>query len=469
MEELSELLGSLNSEGENSRKSTITLYDQEGSILFPAFSKSSEQDKWKGLHKRFLTVLEAGGINYETENEVHIIVKQKGYRDYKGNNWMLVVSHSKQAIFEPLIEIKDSLIWILLPVLLGSVIMALIIANYFVRPIVRISYAAIEIGKGNLDVDIPVRGHDEIGKLGKELKLTSQTLIRRIQEQRSLNQKLEEQKNEIALQKEQIELKGYQITDSISYANRIQKSLLPDIENLRKVVPDAMVFYSPKDIVSGDFYWFERVRKGRNDFLVIACADCTGHGVPGAIMSIMGSNQLTNVVYYQNYLEPQKILARLDKAIKLELYRGEEEGDFSKKDGIEMGLCVINLDDYTMEYSGVGIPLYLQREGKLEYFRCTKGMIGGMEGEEREVESQIAMSKIELKKGDRVFLSSDGFQDQFGGPKDKKYMAKNFRSLLQSLEKMPLYSHSGVLQNELEKWKGQQGQTDDIVIIGAEF
>ncbi|WP_421878144.1 PP2C family protein-serine/threonine phosphatase [Marinoscillum sp.] len=239
---------------------------------------------------------------------------------------------------------------------------------------------------------------------------------------------------------------------------------------MSKLVKDAFVIYKPKDVVSGDFYWFERVRQGRNEYLIVACADCTGHGVPGAIMSIMGSNQLTNIVYYQNYLDPVKILARLDKVIKFELQRDENDQKHSR-DGMEIGICVINLDDLSMEFAGAGIPLYLIKKGSedLETYKSPKMMVGGIEGDEKEVSEQLEKQTIQLEEGDKLFLSSDGYQDQFGGENDKKFMSKNFKKLIESSARGSMSELKDILETEFETWRGNTPQTDDVVVLGVEI
>ena len=352
-------------------------------------------------------------------------------------------------------------------VLVVAMILSVILSKQIIKPFIDLAQAAQQFSKGKTDFKIKFDGNDEVSILGRELKKSSDALNKRIKEQQILFKKLQIQKNKILDQKKRLENSNLQIKESISYAKRIQKSILPDVSIIRRALRDGMVLYIPKDIVSGDFYWFERVRKGRNDYLVIACADSTGHGVPGAIMSIMGSNQLTNIVYYQNYLDPQKILARLDKNIKFELYR--EDKDDTKKEGMEIGICVINLDDYILEYAGVGIPLYFIRDKNLETYKPLRDMAGGIEGEEREVENKIIKHTIELKKGDRIYMSSDGFQDQFGGEDDKKFMAKRLKSLLLEINDQPVNKQSKIIGETFMTWKGKSPQTDDVVVVGAEF
>ncbi|MFT7158245.1 MAG: serine phosphatase RsbU (regulator of sigma subunit), partial [Parvicella sp.] len=224
-------------------------------------------------------------------------------------------SSSTTDPYAPLQAIQSHLVLIVCLVLGGSLILALIAAHIFVKPIVNLTRMAEEVSKGNLDVEIKIDSNDELGRLATLLSNASQVLIKRLAEQKQLNDKLEAQNTTMESQKVLLEHANKQVSDSIVYAQRIQQSILPNLSSLNKVINDLFVFYQPKDVVSGDFYWFERVRLGRNEYLVIVCADCTGHGVPGAIMSIMGSNQLTNIVYYQNYIDPTKILARLDKVI----------------------------------------------------------------------------------------------------------------------------------------------------------
>lgn len=367
-------------------------------------------------------------------------------------------------------EIQSKLIWTILAVIVGSIALALVVANMFVKPILTITKAAESIAAGDLEAEIPVNSNDELGKLAENLNRASKGLISRLSEQRKLNETLEAQKDEINNQKQKIEEVNNQISDSIIYAQRIQRSILPELNVMSKLVKDAFVIYKPKDVVSGDFYWFERVRQGRNEYLIVACADCTGHGVPGAIMSIMGSNQLTNIVYYQNYLDPVKILARLDKVIKFELQRDENDQKHSR-DGMEIGICVINLDDLSMEFAGAGIPLYLIKKGSedLETYKSPKMMVGGIEGDEKEVSEQLEKQIIQLQEGDKLFLSSDGYQDQFGGENDKKFMSKNFKKLIESSARGSMSELKDTLETEFETWRGNTPQTDDVVVLGVEI
>lgn len=471
VDELYRILGNLSLGADSTRNLNVTLVNREGLILY---SNDPAKTPLEDTFAEFELIAKPTGQNntgvrmLETNDELYFIANESGYQDFAGNDWSLVVNMSKADAFLPLNEIQKQLLWLILTVVGISIVLALIVAHFFVRPIVRLSRAAEKIGKGNLDTEIHINTKDEVGKLATQLTNASQDLLQRLDEQKKLNQKLEDQKNEMISQKQLLELANKQVSDSIVYAQRIQRSILPELSVISKLVKDAFIIYEPKDVVSGDFYWFERVRQGRNEYLVIACADCTGHGVPGAIMSIMGSNQLTNIIYYQNYVDPNKILARLDKVIKFELQRETEN---QNRDGLEIGLCVINLDDLTMEFSGAGIPLYLIRKGTQEIvtYKSPKYMIGGIEGDEKEVGNKLTKEVIQLEEGDKLYLSSDGYQDQFGGPDDRKFMSKNFKKLIETSSDHSISEQKAILEDHFNEWKKNTTQTDDVVVIGVEI
>ncbi|NQZ77460.1 MAG: SpoIIE family protein phosphatase, partial [Ekhidna sp.] len=411
---------------------------------------------------------EPGVNSLETQEALYFVTRETNYLTFNGNDWVLILSVPKQRAYAPLNQIRSQILWAVVPVIVVAILLSLVAANFFVKPIIKLSNAAEELSKGNLDVELPTGSKDEIGKLAKQMASTSQSLIGQIEEQRQTNKQLIDQKTQIEIQKNQLMSVSSQIRDSISYAERIQRSTLPPTSTLTGVFPDSFVMYKPKDIIGGDFYWFEKVRRGNNEFMIIACGDCTGHGVPGAIMSIMGSNQLTNIIYYQNYIDPKKIISRLDKVIKFELQR---ETDEVNRDGMEIGICVIDLDTLKMEFAGAGIPLRLMKHGdsQLTIYKTPRQMVGGIEGDEREVQAQLTKEVIQLDVKDRIFLSSDGFQDQFGGEFDKKYMSKNFHKLLEDSSKLPMEDQQKAVEKAFRDWSKNTSQTDDVCVLGFEI
>lgn len=468
VDELFKIVGEYSLSSDTSRNLDINLIDSEGTVLY---SNTNASNILNTTYRNYdlVSSLNEPGVNFlETQDALYFISREMDYLSFTGNDWTLILSIPKERAFSPLTQIREQILLAVLPVLILTIILALVAANIFVKPIVKLSQAAEELSKGNLDIELPTGSKDEIGKLAKQMAQTSQSLIGQIEEQRQTNKQLIDQKTQIEMQKNQLVSVSSQIRDSISYAERIQRSTLPPISTLQSVFPNSFVTYKPKDIIGGDFYWFERVRRGNNEYMIVACGDCTGHGVPGAIMSIMGSNQLTNIIYYQNYLDPKKIISRLDKVIKFELQRDTDEVN---RDGMEIGICVIDLDTLKMEYAGAGIPLRIMKHGseELTIYKSPRQMVGGIEGDEQEVFAQLTKETIQLDVKDRIFLSSDGFQDQFGGEFDKKFMSKNFNRLIEKSSVHPITEQKKVIEKTFSEWSKNTSQTDDVCVVGFEI
>ncbi|MDX2301953.1 MAG: two-component regulator propeller domain-containing protein [Microscillaceae bacterium] len=273
------------------------------------------------------------------------------------------------------------------------------------------------------------------------------------------------------------------ISDSIRYARRIQKAILPKEEEIASFVEDMFIIYKPKDIVSGDFYWFAETTpepiftfgsqeghqnnpslfKGFQDIKkVIAAVDCTGHGVPGAFMTVIGNDLLNSIVIEDKIVKAHRILDQLDKQVKM--YLKQDEGSKSK-DGMDMALLVIDEINQTIEFAGAKNPLYYIREGELFHLKGSKYPIGGVQSKAKVFSSET----IHYQPGDIFYLFSDGFQDQFGGPQDRKYGSKRFRELLFKTHQKPMDEQRDILEFELHKWKGNNKQTDDILVMGLKF
>ena len=464
---LYKLMGDFSLSTDVNRRLNVDWVDSDGILLYSNTVEVNLQNKFNKFN--VVKDLNDPGVNsFETEDELIFVTKSSGYMNYQGSDWKLVLSIHKDQAFLPLKNLQTDLISVIGGSLVVSLILALIIAKIFVKPIVKLSKSAEEIGKGNFNVDFEIKSNDEIGQLARALQKTTKILNTRVEEQKTLNKQLQDQKVQLEGQKGDIESVHQEVRDSISYSKRIQNSILPNPDQLKRVFKDKLLLYRPKDVVSGDFYWFERIRTGRKEHMIIIAADCTGHGVPGAIMSMIGSNQLTNIIYYQNNIDPEKILAQLDKSIKFELYRDLDPNE-PRHDGMEAGICVVDLDTNEMTFAGAGIPLFFIRNSELEIYRSPKVTIGRMEGTGKAAEDQFTPVKIQLESGDRVFMASDGFQDQFGGPSDKRFMSKNFRNLLLiSGQDRTMSEQESKLNDTLDHWKGESEQTDDILVLGFE-
>ncbi len=258
-----------------------------------------------------------------------------------------------------------------------------------------------------------------------------------------------------------IDQKNKKIGDSIHYAQRIQNALLPFQEQIEQSLGKEhfFIFYQPRDVVSGDFYFFEQVGNKQ----IIAAADCTGHGVPGALMSMIGINLLEEIVVSQEVIEPNEILNQLHKKIRYALKQNETRN----RDGMDIALCVIDRENKTLVYAGAKNPLYLLQNGELIELKADKKTIGGHQSEE---ERFFSSHKIQLEKESLFYIFSDGYQDQFGGENNQKFMIKRFREFLFSIHQQPLAEQKMLLEQKLTEWrKGIYEQTDDILVIGVKI
>ncbi len=264
---------------------------------------------------------------------------------------------------------------------------------------------------------------------------------------------------EVEKQRRELAIKNKSITDSIQYAKKIQEALLPSDLMFKKLFPDSFILFKPKDIVSGDFYWLTE----KNNKVFISAVDCTGHGVPGAFMSVIGFKILENIIKVQGIEKPSEILNILSMGIENTFHRDEE--DYLLKDGMDLAFCVFDRDKKQLEYAGAFNPLYLIRDNKLIETTADRFSIGlkHIVNEQNEYTNH----SISIKKGDMIYLFSDGYPDQFGGPKGKKYMYRRFRHLLLTIHKLALQEQKDFLEKSIEEWKGEEyEQVDDILVIG---
>ncbi len=282
---------------------------------------------------------------------------------------------------------------------------------------------------------------------------------------RQEKEKVEIVNKEVTEQKAIIEAKNHDITDSIKYAKNIQEALLPPLQNLHNELNDAFVLYLPKDIVSGDFYWFAKRNKKR----FIASVDCTGHGVPGAFMSIIGNTLLNEIVTEKNITSPAEILNELHLGVKTALKQsGNAENE--RRDGMDIALCSLNEEGTILEYAGANRPLWIFRKNKngedaFEIIKANKFPIGGLEME-NEVKRTFTNHSISIEKGDTIYLFSDGYADQFGGAKGKKFMVGNMQKLVSNIYHKPIKEQEKLLLKNFLDWKGELEQIDDVLVIG---
>jgi PAS domain S-box-containing protein len=282
---------------------------------------------------------------------------------------------------------------------------------------------------------------------------------------------------EINMQQEIIREKNKDITDSINYARRIQAAILPSEQEISDYLPDHFVLFRPKDIVSGDFYWFAHVTTTipsdpvQKLITIIAAVDCTGHGVPGAFMSLVGSTLLNQTITDRNVNHPSDALNYLNRELKKTLRRQVDES--SIRDGMDMTLCAIDTFNMKLEFSGANNPIYIIRKGELIELKGDKQAIGFDCDEKLTPFSNVV---FDLEKGDAIYLFTDGYADQFGGIKGKKFKYRQFKELLLAVQSKPFAAQKIMLDSALEKWKGFpkpdgtiHEQVDDILVIGVKI
>jgi len=271
-----------------------------------------------------------------------------------------------------------------------------------------------------------------------------------------LEDELAERTKEVVYQKEEIEYQNREITDSINYAQRIQASLLPPVSRLSDIFKGAFVFYRPRDIVSGDFYWFDMIS---DDKIIIVCADSTGHGVPGAFMSMIGSALLQEIVNRKEITRPSEILRTLDLEITTTL---NQTGDDTSNDGMDMVVCEFNPKTRLMRFASALRPVILVMDGEQYYIRGNKNSIGGEFIEEKFFDDQ----EYYLKEDDAMYIFSDGYPDQFGGPDGKKLKIVRLKRLIDEISDLSMSEQSKRVSDYFDEWKADIEQVDDVLLMG---
>lgn len=278
---------------------------------------------------------------------------------------------------------------------------------------------------------------------------------RKIQEY--LESELEARTSVVMKQKGEIELQNIEITDSINYAKRIQTSILPDITKLKEAFMDAFILFHPRDIVSGDFYWFDKID---DDKFIIVCADSTGHGVPGAFMSMIGSTLLQDIVTRQRISKPSVILSMLDKQIFSTLNQNVELG--VSNDGMDMVVCEFNVKTRHLRFASAMRPIIIVLDGEPYYIKGNRLSVGG----ESAIEKFFDDQEYYLNEGDTVYLFSDGFPDQFGGIDGKKLKIARLKKLIEQVSRQPMSEQREIISDFFFEWKGPFEQVDDILMMG---
>ncbi len=256
----------------------------------------------------------------------------------------------------------------------------------------------------------------------------------------------------------QLSQKNKDITDSIAYAKKIQDALLPSMSYAKNILPEHFILFKPKDIVSGDFYWIEEWKHQ----VFIAAVDCTGHGVPGAFMSILGSDLLHEIIKDHGITKPAAILNAMDKGLAKILHQHTASNEV--KDGMDIAFCAIDKRNNLLEYAGAFNPLWLIRDNTLQEFTADKQPIGVFIDDQPKL---FTNHEIKLLPGDLIYIFSDGYADQFGGQHGKKFRYKQLEEIVLANCSKPLYVQKDILEIKFDEWKGDLEQVDDMLVIGV--
>jgi serine phosphatase RsbU (regulator of sigma subunit) len=260
----------------------------------------------------------------------------------------------------------------------------------------------------------------------------------------------------IETQRADLENKNNSIMDSLIYAQRIQEALLPSEEYFRRHFKESFILYKPKDIISGDFYW---IGEKENKIFIVA-ADCTGHGVPGALMSMIGHNLLDKIINVDNVHQPSKVLDIMSRGLEKTFSREKNVGSIIR-DGMDIGLCVVDKPKRRVEFAGAFFPLYIVRDNRLLDIKGDKYPLGMTPPD-----TLYTNNEIDLFENDMMYLFSDGYVDQFGGVENKKFMYRRFRYLLMNIHQFPVEDQKLILEENIRTWMGNVPQIDDILVMG---
>ncbi len=354
---------------------------------------------------------------------------------------------------EDLRILRNNNIKISLIAILASTIFALLVALALSwpisTPVKRLANLANEI-KDNNDFSRRikrVKGKSELAQLYKAFN----EMLGQIEAQ---NLELKTAFDFAQMQKDEINQKNLDITDSINSARRLQKIILPQMRTVKRIVQDVFVFFKPKDILSGDFYWFSQ----KDNWSFFAAVDCVGHGVPGALLSIVANSWLQKIVVEREVFDPGEILTHLDKVVTHNL-----KGEMGSARSMDMAFVAINFHTLELRFAGAYNPLYVIRGKELFEFKADRIAIGTLKDYQK---SSFTSRRFKLQKDDMIYLFSDGFADQFGGHSNKKFKYKPFRQLLTDISHLSTEEQEERLEETFQRWRGTNEQVDDVIVMG---
>jgi serine phosphatase RsbU (regulator of sigma subunit) len=382
--------------------------------------------------------------------------------EISGLNWVIMSEIDKSEAFASVANLRNKIL-----IFFGVTVVLVLFISYFAsrmitKPIKSLTRTSRELARGNWDVEVKVNQSDEIGILAlsfKSMQTSLKNLIADLKESNhTLEDKVSARTQELKHQKDLMEEKNREVLDSIHYAQRLQTAILPTSQFIYENIRESFVLFMPKDIVSGDFYWMKKV----GDRILVAAVDCTGHGVPGAMVSIVGANGLNRCVNEFGLTKPSDILDKLRELV-IETFDASHE---EVKDGMDMSLLSVDIKNHKLEYAGANNPLWMaiNETKQIEIIKADKQPIGKFDHAK-----PFTNHEVQLEKGDCVYIFTDGYADQFGGTKGKKLKYKPLQELILSNTHLPMHEQKTILHNSFIEWMSDFEQVDDVCIIGVKL
>jgi len=392
----------------------------------------------------------------------------------------VMVGFTTKEIDKTIARIKKTSIIASFSVFLVGLLIGLVLARKISRPVLALRNAAKKVGAGDLNQQVSISSNDEIGELGAAFNIM-------VDELADAEDKIKKKSETLQAQNEIIEQKNHHITDSINYAQKIQEAILPPKSLIDKLFSHYFVLFEPKEIVSGDFYWISEAKgsgklekeegseMNMNSTRIVTVCDCTGHGIPGALVSMLASSVLRETVYSKGITEPAQILDSVSAALISSL---NQTGESIAKDGMDAAICSIdynpsnNNGEYKLQFSGAHNPMYLVRKEsptEVEVYKGDFRSVGFAFGQV----TKFTNHELFVNKGDRIYLLSDGYIDQFGsekaGGRIKKFTAKRLQKLLATIQKEDMEKQKSILHETIMAWMDGKDQIDDILLLGIEI
>ncbi|CAG5082716.1 SpoIIE family protein phosphatase [Parvicella tangerina] len=378
----------------------------------------------------------------------------------RGLNWVIMSEIDKAEAYAPITRLRDQILFFFGVTILIILIISFFVARQITKPIKSLTKTSRELARGNWDVEVKVEQKDEIGILALSFKSMQESLHKMIDNLNEANHTLEDKvakrTQELKLQKDLIEEKNREVMDSIHYAQRLQTAILPTSQYIYENLRDSFILFKPKDIVSGDFYWMTDI----DGKVYVAAVDCTGHGVPGAMVSIVGANGLNRCVKEFGLKKPGDILNKLRELV-IETFNASHEGEV--KDGMDIALLAIDKQSKKVEFAGANNPLWIAHKNtkEMEVIKADKQPIGKFDHA-----VPFSTHELQLSEGDCLYVFTDGYADQFGGMKGKKLKYKPFQQMLLSNMHLPMHEQKDLIEDAFVEWMSDFEQVDDVCVIG---